>query len=221
MKANEKNAYPKDFELFRSKFKLPENWWSIRHLHNLAEYRLFAQKNKGGDLIRLVNLTNRTVEGCNYSIDFLQTNRKDINIDYLQLIEDLSYIDPNTKLNHHAFMTWSPDGSVLSKKVSKIERKRPLYVVFSGLGSQWVQMGTDLLQIELFAKKIVELNNFTKSKFGFSLIDFITQEMDEEVLNSELTKSLIAISSVQMALTDLLKFLEVDIAGFIGHSVGK
>lgn len=82
-------------------------------------------------------------------------------------------------------------------------------------------MATDLLQIQLFARKMVELNSFTVSKFGFSLIDFITHEMHEDVMNNELTKSLIAISSIQMALTDLIRFLEVDVTGFIGHSVGE
>lgn len=172
-------------------------------------------------MIRLVNLANRTVEGCNYAMDFIEKNRSQINIDLLQLLEDVSFIDPKTKLNHHSYMTWSPDGKIISKRIAKIDRKRPLYVVFSGLGSQWVQMGTDLLQVEIFARKIVELNNFTTSKFKFSLIDFITQEMDELVLNNELTKSLLAISSIQMALTDLLRFLEADVTAFIGHSVGK
>ena len=220
MKANEKNATSKDYEIFKSKFKLPENWWSSRCLHNISEFNKFTVKNKGNDLIRLVNLTNRTVEGCDYAIDFIARNLKKINIDFLQLIEDVSYIDPKTKLNHHAYMTLSPDGTVLSKNVNKVNSKKPLYIVFSGLGSQWVQMGVDLLQIEIFAKKIVELNSFTNAKFKFSLIDFITQEMDIEIMNQELTKSLLAISAIQMALVDLVRFLELDINGFIGHSVG-
>lgn len=221
LKANEKNASPKDYEIFKSKYKLPENWWSSRHLHALSEFDRFTQKNKGNDMIRLVNMSNRTIEGCNHAIDFIQGQRPQINIDFLQLIEDTSCIDPKTRLNHHAFMTWAPDGSILTKKVTKIDRKRPLYVIFSGLGCQWVQMATDLLQIELFARKIVELNSFTSSKFGFSLIDFVTQEMHEDVMNNELTKSLLAISSIQMALVDLIRFLDVDVTAFIGHSVGK
>jgi len=221
LKANEKQAFPRDYDIFKSKYKLPENWYSSRHLHNLAEFDKFTQKNKGNDMIRLVNLTNRTVEGCNYAMDFIEKTRSQINIDFLQLLEDNSFIDPKTKLNHHAYFTWNTDGKILTKKVAKIERKRPLYVVFSGLGCQWVQMGTDLMQVQMFARKIVELNSFTTSKFKFSLIDFITQEMDELVLNSQLTKSLLAISSIQMALVDLIRFLEVDVAAFIGHSVGE
>lgn len=130
LKANEKQASSRDYEIFKSKYKLPENWYSSRHLHNLIEFDKFTQKNKGNDMIRLVNLSNRTVDGCNYAIDFIEKNRSKINNDFLQLIEDVSFIDPKTKLNHHAYMTWSPDGKVISKKVAKIDRKRPLYVVF-------------------------------------------------------------------------------------------
>lgn len=220
MKANEKNAVSEDYEIFNSKYKLPENWWTDKSLHSLAEFDKFSAKNKGGEMIRLVNLVNRTVEGCEYSMDFIEKNREKINHDYLQLLEDASRINPETKLNHHAYFTWSPDGTILSKKVNKINSKKPLYVVYSGLGSQWVQMGTDLLQIELIARKLVEINEFTSKKLNFNLIDFITREMTQEELNNQLTESLIAISSIQMALTDLLKFLEVDVAGYIGHSVG-
>lgn len=130
LKANEKRSESNDFKIFKSKYKLPQNWFSFRTLHDLKEFNKYSRQNEGQDLIRLVNLTNRTVEGCNYSIDFIEKNRSKINNDFLKLIEDVSFIDPVTKLNYHAFFTWSPDGKILSKRISKIDRKRPLYIVF-------------------------------------------------------------------------------------------
>lgn len=222
LKANEKNSGAKDYEIFNSNQLLPENWFLDSSLHSvqaLDEYCEIEVKNE--QLMRLINLTNRTVKGCEKAIDFILENREKINNDYLQLIEDLSFIKPETKLNQHAYLLWSPDGTVLSKKIAKIERSKPLYLVFNGLGSQWPQMANELMRIKVCARKLTQLSDYTVEHFGFDLVEFLAKQQTENEFNEDLIKCSIAIFAVQVALIELIKYLEIEVAGFVGYSIGE
>ena len=222
LKANEKNSEEKDYEIFNSSHLLPENWFldsSLHSLENLDEY--CRREAKNGQLMRLINLTNRTVNGCERAIDYILENRKKINNDYLQLIEDLSFVKPETKLNQHAYLLWSPDGTVLSKKIAKIERRKPLYLVFNGLGSQWPQMSNELMRIKVCARKLAQLSDYTIKNFHFDLIEFLAKQQTEDELNQDLVKCSIAIFAVQVALIELIRYLEIEVAGFVGYSIGE
>lgn len=222
LKANEKNSEEKDYEIFHSNHLLPENWHLDRSLHTVEALDEFCEREvKNQKLIRLINMTNRTVAGCERAIEFILENREKVNNDYLQLIEDCSFIRPETKLNQHAYLLWSPDGQVLSKKIAKCERSRPLYLVFNGLGSQWPQMGNELLRIKVCARKLVQLSDYTARNFNFNLIEFLAKQQTEDEFNQDLTKCAISIFALQVALIELIKFLEIEVAGFVGYSIGE
>lgn len=221
LKANEKNSEQKDYEICSSNHILPDNWFLDSTLHELNGFDEFANRIEDGEIARLINLTNRTVEGCECAIDYIVANRERVNIDYLQLIEDLSFIKPETKLNHHAYLLLSPDNTVLSKKIAKIDESRPLYLVFNGLGSQWPQMGNELMRLKVCARKLVQLSDYTSRRFGFDLIEFLAKNQTEDEFNEDLAKCSIAIFAIQVALIDLLRFLEIEVAGFIGYSIGE
>ena len=221
MKANERNSKAEDYEIFKSNHILPNNWYLDSSLLTIDEFDRFVKTIKSERMNRLINLTNRTSDGCEYAINFLLQNKAKINNDYLQLIEDLSFIKPETKLNYHAYLLWSTDGTVLSKKITKIDRRKSLYLVFNGLGSQWPQMANELMQIKLCARKLVQLSDYTTKHFNFNLIDFLSKQQTEDEFNEDLVKCSIAIFAVQVALVDLIKFLEIKVDGFIGYSIGE
>lgn len=222
LKANEKNSEAKDYEIFNSNHLLPENWYLDGSLHSVQSLDEYCEREvKNEKLMRLINLTNRTVAGCERSIEFILENREKVNNDYLQLIEDLSLIKPETKLNQHAYLLWSPDGQVLSKKIAKCERSKPLYLVFNGLGSQWPQMSNELLRIKVCARKLVQLSDYAVKKINFNLIEFLVKPQTEDEFNQDLSKCSIAIFALQIALIELIRFLEIEVAGFIGYSIGE
>lgn len=105
LKANEKILKPEDFD------------WSGENGIN-----------------RLVNLSNRTIEGLNYTIDYISENRSKISKDYLYLIDDLSKINIKNGLNARGFAIFDKDGNLVEKRVNTIDQPRPIWFVFNGLG---------------------------------------------------------------------------------------
>lgn len=96
--------------------------------------------------------------------------------------------------------------------------RRPIVWVFSGIGSQWSEMGSDLMKIPLFARTIDQCHKILLPK-GVHLKDTITssnKKMFDNVL-----KSYVGIVAIEIALTNILKAIGIEPDFIIGHSVGE
>ncbi|XP_059054117.1 fatty acid synthase-like [Achroia grisella] len=98
------------------------------------------------------------------------------------------------------------------------ETKRPLWFVYSGMGSQWAGMGVSLMQIPIFAAAIERCQKVLLTK-GIDLINIITTS-DESVFDNILN-SFVGIAAIQIGLTDILKAIGLVPDNIIGHSVGE
>ncbi|XP_049875291.1 fatty acid synthase-like [Pectinophora gossypiella] len=96
--------------------------------------------------------------------------------------------------------------------------KRPLWLVFSGMGSQWPGMAADLMRIPAFAGAIYKCHTALKP-LGVDLIRVLT-EPDKTIFDNILN-CFIGISAVQIGLTDVLKELGIVPDYVIGHSQGE
>ena len=96
--------------------------------------------------------------------------------------------------------------------------KRPVWFIFSGMGTQWSQMARDLMIIPLFHTTIVKCAKVLEP-FKINLIKILTED-DGEVFEN-VQNSFISIASVQIALTEVLRELKVVPDGIIGHSIGE
>ncbi|XP_038216632.1 fatty acid synthase-like [Zerene cesonia] len=94
----------------------------------------------------------------------------------------------------------------------------PLWFVYSGMGSQWAGMGTQLMRIPVFAKAIQRCHEVLKPK-GVDLIHIITSP-DKKIFDNIL-HSFVGIAAVQIGLTDVLTELGIVPDKIIGHSVGE
>ncbi|XP_050438788.1 fatty acid synthase-like isoform X2 [Adelges cooleyi] len=97
-------------------------------------------------------------------------------------------------------------------------KKRPIWFVFSGMGSQWPGMGADLMRLPIFAESIRKSDVVLRSK-GIDIIDIITTvqpSLFENILNS-----FVGIAAIQIALVNVLNALEIVPDGIVGHSVGE
>lgn len=74
--------------------------------------------------------------------------------------------------------------------------KRPLWFVFTGMGSQWAGMGRTLMKIPIFATAIQKCHNVLKPK-GVDLIKIIT-DTDPKIFDS-VFNSFIGITAVQVS----------------------
>ncbi|KAJ8711409.1 hypothetical protein PYW07_008651 [Mythimna separata] len=98
------------------------------------------------------------------------------------------------------------------------DARRPLWFVYSGMGSQWAGMGTQLMRIPIFAAAIEKCHKVLSPR-GINIVDIITSP-DEKTFDNIL-HSFVGIAAIQIGLTDILKELGLEPDGIIGHSVGE
>ncbi|CAB3246473.1 unnamed protein product [Arctia plantaginis] len=96
--------------------------------------------------------------------------------------------------------------------------RRPLWFVYSGMGSQWAGMGTQLMRIPIFVAAIERCRQALKPT-GLDIVEIITSP-DETIFNNIL-HSFVGIAAVQIGLTDILHAMGLKPDGIIGHSVGE
>ncbi|KAH9630195.1 hypothetical protein HF086_010701 [Spodoptera exigua] len=95
---------------------------------------------------------------------------------------------------------------------------RPVWFVFSGMGSQWPGMAKALMQLPVFAASI-NRSAAALRPHNIDLVNIIT-EAPAEAFN-DVVNSFVSIAAVQVALVDVLRTLEIHPEGIVGHSVGE
>ncbi|CAG5024484.1 unnamed protein product [Parnassius apollo] len=107
----------------------------------------------------------------------------------------------------------------LCEKVDYFDNaKRPLWFVYSGMGSQWAGMGAQLMRIPIFAAAIERCRRVLEPK-GVDIVHIITSP-DKSTFDNILN-SFVGIAAIQIGLTDILFELELVPDKIIGHSVGE
>ncbi|XP_072167778.1 fatty acid synthase-like [Diadema setosum] len=165
---------------------------------------------------RLVTCASRTVEAVKEQLDHVQKNKDSLEL--LCLYDELANAPLNSMPCRGYSLTGMPESSEV-KLVSPPE-KRPIWYVFSGMGSQWAGMGKDLMCLEPFRDTIDHLHNVLKEEDSSMDLKGIILEGKEELLQSTIN-SFSAIASIHVALVNCLKAVGVEPDGMIGHSVGE
>lgn len=96
--------------------------------------------------------------------------------------------------------------------------KRPIVWVFSGMGSQWTEMGTALLNIPIFKAAIDKCHAVLLPR-GLDLINIITSS--DKTTFDNILHSFVGIASIQIGIVDILNELGMEPDFIIGHSVGE
>ncbi|KAI5632206.1 acyl transferase domain-containing protein [Phthorimaea operculella] len=98
------------------------------------------------------------------------------------------------------------------------DAQRPLWFVYSGMGSQWAGMGTALMRIPVFAAAIEKCRKALEPK-GIDIVHIITTT--DKTIFDNILHSFVGIAAVQIGLTDVLTSLGIKPDKIIGHSVGE
>ncbi|XP_047999606.1 fatty acid synthase-like [Leguminivora glycinivorella] len=98
------------------------------------------------------------------------------------------------------------------------DAQRPLWFVYSGMGSQWVGMGTQLMRVPVFAAAIERCRKVLEPK-GVDIIHILTSP--EKDIYENILHSFVGIAAVQIGLTDVLTSIGLVPDKIIGHSVGE
>jgi fatty acid synthase, animal type len=80
-----------------------------------------------------------------------------------------------------------------------ITEPRPIWFIYSGMGSQWASMGQRLMQIPLFDQSLREASE-TLDEFGLDVYGMLRNSDPEQYRNNTLN-CMLAITSIQVPLT--------------------
>ncbi|KAJ8713071.1 hypothetical protein PYW08_008375 [Mythimna loreyi] len=168
----------------------------------------------------LVTISARHEEAVTHVLSELKSNP--IDPEQLRLLHNIHQTDISGHLGRGFVIL---DTNEEQKTVSLSEKskyfddaRRPLWFVYSGMGSQWAGMGTQLMRIPIFAAAIERCHKVLEPR-GLNIVDIITSP-DESTFDNIL-HSFVGIAAIQIGLTDVLKALGLEPDGIIGHSVGE
>lgn len=192
--------------------------------HALFKGNLKVKANNGlpsDNLSRLVLWSGRTEDALNSIFDDIV--KRPLDVEHIALLQS-SQTKTNTSNVYRGYGIFSHDAATRKAVCNHRDielfttGKRPVVWVFAGIGSQWPEMGTDLLNIPLFAKTIQKCHDILVPK-GLDLMKIITSP-DKAMFDSVL-HSYVGIAAVEIALTDVMKSLDLEADYYIGHSVGE
>ncbi|XP_060533311.1 fatty acid synthase-like [Cylas formicarius] len=162
---------------------------------------------------RLVNVSGRTEEGLHYMLDEIEKQKDDA--EFLALLDEIHKIDVEGH-NYRGYAVLS-DNPV--RQVNKIgKERRQVWFIYTGMGCQWASMGKDLMKFDVFRNTLTRCGAVLKP-YGVDLEHIVTS--DDSTIFDNIVNCFAGISSMQVALTDLIKSFGIEPDAFAGHSLGE
>ncbi|XP_015515781.2 fatty acid synthase [Neodiprion lecontei] len=189
--------------------------------HILLESHSKKKINNGqpeDDLPRLVVVSGRTEEAVTTILNSLESRATDA--EYVSLFHSIHL----EEIPGHLYRGYTilPPRGLPQDSIRDVQHypgaKRPVWFVFSGMGSQWAGMGEALMKIPAFAKAIDKCDAALKPH-GVDIINILTNK-DPKTFDNILN-SFVGIAAVQVGLVDVLTSIGIVADNIIGHSVGE
>lgn len=174
------------------------------------------------ELPRLVNWRGRTQEAVETVLNKFSSSPLDI--EFVALLHNIERyeIEHNLYRGYGLFKANADPSKaavcLASETKYSDQMKRPVVWLFSGMGSQWLGMGRDLMKFDVFRESI-EKCHAVLQPFKVDLIKIITTE-DRTIFNTILN-AFVGITAMQIALVDMLNALGAQADYIIGHSMGE
>ncbi|KAL0105760.1 hypothetical protein PUN28_015883 [Cardiocondyla obscurior] len=169
------------------------------------------------DLPRLVTVSGRTEESIKVFLDDIE--KHPVDTEYIRLLHDI-YSDD---IQGHLYRGFTIVGSKTSERSIRetenyLGAARPIWFVFSGMGSQWPGMGADLMKFPVFAEAIKKCDAILRPR-GVDIINILTNK--DKTIFDNILHSFVGIAAVQIGLVDLITSIGIVPDNIIGHSVGE
>lgn len=193
--------------------------------HALFKANLKEKVNRGipnDNLPRLVVWSSRTEEGVNTVLD--SVTKQPLDAEYVGLLHNCvagESVPANIYRGFGIFgqQNENDNAMCLNRDVKHFTGfKRPVVWVYSGMGSQWCEMGADLMKIPIFQNAIEKCQTILEPR-GLNLKEILSSS-DPSTFDNILN-SFVGIAAIQIGLTDILKTLGLEPDHIIGHSVGE
>lgn len=169
----------------------------------------------------LVTWAGRTKESADGVLNKLSSMPLDV--EFNALLHNIQHAENDANM-HRCYGLFS--GKAISENAECLAQdygvfdgnKRQIVWVFAGMGCQWVGMGAALMDLPIFRETIDRCQQIMKP-YDIDVIATITSD-DKETFNNGIN-SFVGIASIQIALVNILRHLDVPFDYCIGHSVGE
>ncbi|XP_069677436.1 fatty acid synthase-like isoform X2 [Periplaneta americana] len=186
--------------------------------HILLQWNEKNKENGGAPadcLPRLVVASGRTEEAVDVILKDFES--RPVDAEFVSLMHDLQ----SEEIAGHIYRGYT----LLTQNDRKLRNiqyytgsKRPVWFVFTGMGSQWTGMGKSLLNIPVFAAAIEKCQSVLEP-YGVDLFNIITT--DDPKIFDNIVNCFVGIAACQVGLVDILRALDITADGYVGHSVGE
>ncbi|GFT94632.1 fatty acid synthase [Trichonephila clavipes] len=170
------------------------------------------------NISRLVLYPATTEEGVNFVFEYIQNN-PDLPDEFFALLHNLSFCAPMDKPYRGYALCQEGKNPVIEIKNAS-SNKRQIWYVMTGMGCQWPGMGLDHMKIDVFAESMHRSAEILKP-FGIDLFGLLKGGIKDDHDNRKITVSFVTICAIQIALVELLKHLDINPDGMVGHSTGE
>lgn len=169
------------------------------------------------NLPKLIVASGRTQEAVNTMLD--KAREHQIDHEFHSLLHTVHKENiPGHRIRGYEIIG---DYKEISRKITEMtnqDDKRPIWFVFSGMGSQWPGMACALLGIETFERSLRRSAD-TLKPLNMNLMHIILNSTNETC--SRLMDSFVSIAAIQIAFVDLLTSINIHPDNIVGHSVGE
>ncbi|XP_047538488.1 fatty acid synthase-like [Vanessa atalanta] len=171
------------------------------------------------ELPRLVCVSGRTESAVAKILDDLEA--KTVDVELVRLLHAIHDDD----IKGHATRGYTLLGSTPTKTVALARNiqhfygaRRPVCFVYSGMGSNWTEIASQLMRVPVFAATIDKCQK-ALSPSGINLTKLIMHP--DTKTNDNIVNSFVGIAAVQIGLTDVLKAVGIEPDFIIGHGLGE
>lgn len=135
--------------------------------------------------------------------------------EYLGLVNGI-YVKPSPL---HPYRGFSLAGETIKtmSEIRNVDCKREIWYIYSGMGSQWASMARGLIGMNVFRHTIERCAAVLPN--DINLVELLTRS--EESTFDNVLNSFVAITAVQIGLTDVLTQFGIRPDGIVGHSTGE
>ncbi|KAK9880938.1 hypothetical protein WA026_013269 [Henosepilachna vigintioctopunctata] len=166
-----------------------------------------------GSIPRVIGVSGRNEEAVTELLNIVESHGDDE--EFLALVDQIHRFN----IPGHNYRGYMVLDESKQRDISQVSSdKRPIWFVFSGMGSQWSGMAKDLMKLEVFRNSIKLCADVLKPH-GINLEDLIINGSESSF--NDVLNSFISIAAIQVALTDVLKSIKIEPDGILGHSVGE
>ncbi|WAR19700.1 FAS-like protein [Mya arenaria] len=168
---------------------------------------------KGCKKKRLFVYAGRSENGLKETLSKVQ--KHETNLHLHKLMHETAHMSANSH-PYRGFTVLNDSDVAHVQRVTT--ESRPVWFVFSGMGTQWHGMGKKMMDDGVFKESILRSDGVLQP-YGVKLYDLLMNGDDTTFENT--VNSFVGIAAIQVAQVDMLRKMGVSPDGIVGHSVGE